>query len=395
MPPPLIKKIRAIRRRLLWLEFCRKFLVLLKWGGLLLLVFLVVSRLFPLPVGLQEAGRWVAAGGGALLLAWSILRPVRLFDAALRTDAQLGLKERLSSALLIRVPRTEPEQAVVRDATEHAARIEPERVFRADLGKDVHWGAAALTAIFLVWWFMPQFDLLARKQREEERKRVQAVAVETKKEAARRLEDLAREIEQTSELRKPAVAGQLQKDLEALARKLEEEKIPPERALANVTRMQDRLAARKAEIEKRLAMPSAVQTKGLGKHMQDIDKALKQGNFRKAAQLLNDLKTEMQGGTLSEQEKKGIQEELKMMAAQMGEDSRLSKALAEASAKMGEGQLNAALADLEDAADSMLDLEAMLKELEALESLEYDLDARNLALAGMPMLCDGCTSGST
>jgi len=129
--------------------------------------------------------------------------------------------------------------------------------------------------------------------------------------------------------------------------------------------------------------------------MQDIDKALKQGNFRKAAQLLNDLKTEMQGGTLSEQEKKGIQEELKMMAAQMGEDSRLSKALAEASAKMGEGQLNAALADLEDAADSMLDLEAMLKELEALESLEYDLDARNLALAGMPMLCDGCTSGST
>ena len=159
--------------------------------------------------------------------------------------------------------------------------------------------------------------------------------------------------------------------------------------------MQDRLAARKAEIEKRLAMPSAVQTKGLGKHTQDIDKALKQGNFRKAAQLLNDLKTEMQGGTLSEQEKKGIQEELKMMAAQMGEDSRLSKALAEASAKMGEGQLNAALADLEDAADSMLDLEAMLKELEALESLEYDLDARNLALAGMPMLCDGCTSGST
>ncbi|HUT24461.1 MAG TPA: hypothetical protein VM492_08985, partial [Sumerlaeia bacterium] len=75
--------------------------------------------------------------------------------------------------------------------------------------------------------------------------------------------------------------------------------------------------------------------------------------------------------------------------------SPLSKALSEASAKMGEGRFNAALADLEDAADAMLDLAMMLKELEALEALEYDLDARNLALAGMPMLCDGCTSGST
>ena len=395
MSPPLIRKIRAIRRRLLWLEFCRKFLVLLKWGGLLLLVFLVVSHLFPLPVGLQEVGRWVAAGGGALLLAWLLLRPVRLFDAALRTDAQLGLKERLSSALLIRVPRTEPEQAVVRDATEHVARIQPGRAFRADLETELRRGLAPLIAIFLVWWFMPQFDLLARKDREKDEKRAQAVVVETNKQAVQQLQDLARKIEEASELRKPAVAAQLQKDLDALAKKLREQKIPSDRAMASVTKMQDRLAARKSEIEKRLAAPSNMQTKGLGKHTQDINRALEQGNYGKAAKLIEEMKEKMQDGSFSEQEKKSLEEELEMMAARLGPDSPLSKALSEASAKMGEGRFNAALADLEDAADAMLDLAMMLKELEALEALEYDLDARNLALAGMPMLCDGCTSGST
>ena len=66
-----------------------------------------------------------AMGAG---LGWCLLSPVRLFGAALRADRELGLKERLSSALAIGEPGTEPERAVLRDAAEQWRRLQHDRI---------------------------------------------------------------------------------------------------------------------------------------------------------------------------------------------------------------------------------------------------------------------------
>lgn len=353
----------------------------------------VASRLFPSPVAVGQVALWIAAAGLALLIGWVAARPIRLFQAAVRADEALGLKERLSTALAIANPSSEPELAVVRDAAEYAARIQPRRVFPMDLAKELRRAAPPAAALALVWLLMPQFDLLARLSGKKPAL-AQAVAVETKKEAARRLEDLATEISQTAELRKPAIAQDLQKNLSALAKKLEDQKIAPEKAMADMAKMQDRIGARREEIEKNLAMANDLQSKGLGEHTRDIGEAMKKGNFTQAAKALDELKKKLQNNSLSEREKAAVQKELKALAAQMGKDSPLAKALGEASDKMADGQMNMALAGMEDAASQMVDMEAMLAELQALGKLEYDMKARQRALAGNK-LCEGCKAGGT
>ena len=393
MSRQLLKKIRALRRRLVWLGFCHKFLRVLKWGGLLVLIFLVVSRLVPLPVGLTLAARCTAAAGLLVLIAWIAARPIRLLDAAVSADEALGLKERLSSALVLKTPQTDAERAVIRDAWDHASGIRPGRVFRGNLYAQTGRGLAPLLLLALVWWLMPQFNLLARKQ-EEQKKLAQAVAVKTQKEAARKLEILAKSIAESDQMRKSEMAGQLAKELDALARKLNEQKIAPERALAEVTRMQDRMEARRAEIEKQLAMPPDLTSKGAGRNTQAMQEALQKGNFKEAAKQLEDLKKKLQQEDLSDQQKQEVQKELQNLAKQLGQNSPLAKALSDATAKMDAGQFNEALANLEDAAGAALDMEALLKELKNLDSLKDDVDARKLALAAKE-LCEGCKSGGT
>ena len=395
MPSRLLKKLRAIRRRLQWIDFCVKFLAVLKWAGLLLLLFLVFSRLFPLPVGLEIASRWAAGVAAAILLAWCLLRPVRLFGAAVRADEQLGLKERLSSALAIGDPKTEPERAVLDDAARHAEAIQPHKAFRLQLRDELQWAVGPLFALALVWALMPQFDLLAREKSEEDNSLVKAVEIETQKEAAKRLEELAEKINKNAASRKPVLANGIEKELNALAKKISEHKITPQKAMAKVSNMKDRINARQMEIEKKLEMPNSMQSKGMGKHTKEIGKALEKGNFDKAAKLLQDLKKKLQDGSLSDREKASLQKEMEMMAKQLGLKSPIGKALSQAAGKMSEGKMNSALADMEMAAGEMLDMQAMLQELQALDSIEVDMDARKLALASKGELCDDCKAGGT
>ncbi|MCX7048390.1 MAG: hypothetical protein NTX50_23260, partial [Candidatus Sumerlaeota bacterium] len=286
MKTQLLRKLRAIRRRLQWVSLCRKFFVAVKWMAIALLLLLIASRLVPWPIAFEQVALGVAGLSLVFAAGWAIARPIRLFDAAVRTDEVLGLRERLSTALAISHPVTEPEIAVLRDAAEHAAAIHPRGVFRFDASKDMRRAAVPMLALCAVWWLMPQFDLIAMATRKKAA--ATAVAIETKKEAAKKLEDLADKIKQTAELRKPAIAEDMQKNLNALAKKLEEQKIEPEKAMASVAQMQDRIAARKMEIEKNLAMANDMQTKGLGKHTQDIAEAMKKGNFAQAAKMMDE-----------------------------------------------------------------------------------------------------------
>ncbi|MCX7048368.1 MAG: hypothetical protein NTX50_23145, partial [Candidatus Sumerlaeota bacterium] len=112
-----------------------------------------------------------------------------------------------------------------------------------------------------------------------------------------------------------------------------------------------------------------------------------------AAKMMDELKKNLQNNSVSDQEKAAIQKELKMLAGQLGPETPAGKALAKACENMSAGQFNSALANLEEGGAALLDMEAMLQELKALDSLQYDMDARKLALCGKACLCEGCKNG--
>lgn len=358
-----------------------------------LAIFVIISRLieneemlFSVTLLLQILP-WVGGAAGLWLLTWGWLRRVRLFDAALRADETLGLKERLSSALQIRNPTNEPELAVLEDAARAAQAIRPRRAFRMQLQKEMWWALGPTAVLAVAWFFLPPMDLLAKH---EEQGHDHAVEIEARQETARRLQELANEISEATELRKPAMVEQVERELKSLAKQITDAKLSNEQAMAKMANMKDKLNVRRKELEKRLAMPGNLQAGGQGKFTRDAAKAIKQGNFAKAAKLLEELKDKLQRGALSKEERASVQRELKMLAGKLDEGSPLAAALAKAGQELEAGNFNVALAELESSIDELENLEFMLAELELLESLDYDLDARNLALNGKPGICEEC-----
>lgn len=396
MHKQLTRIIRAVRRRLLWLSFCRLFLSVFGWTMIALCLYVIATRLLPGLWPLARIAPWAAALGGLWLIAGLWVRRVGLFDAAVHADQTLGIKERLSTALTLGEPDGEPEQAVLEDALAWARRIRPGQAFSADLTRETRLALVPILVLALVWWLMPQYDLMARQ---EEGKKQAAVAMQTRKQAASQLEQLAKDINSPGKITKPASVERIERELNMLARNLAEQKITQQQAMARMEKLKDRMRQRRADLEKQLAKPNNLNTKGAGKFTRDIQKAVKRGDFDKAASLMDKLAEKIKRGELSEADKAAMQKELKMMAEKLGMDTPLGDALNKACDKMGNGQFNEALADMEMSADQLRDLQAMLAELKTLESLDYDMDARNLAKAckmckacDNPSSCTGCAA---
>ena len=388
MAPQLLKKLRAVRRRLNWIDFCRKTLLAIGWTALALALIVLVSRLVKLPFEIDGVFPWVLAAGGAWLLIWACVGRMKLMQAAIEADQALGLKERLSTALEVAEPRSEAEAAVLGDAVEHAHSIRPARTFPMRLGRQVNWALAPTAAFALIWFLMPQFDLLAKTDEDEQAK--QAVAVKVRKEASKALEEMAEKLNETKETAKPKVAEHVDRKIDKLAKQLREGQITREQAAARVDKLAEKLESRRSELAKKLEKAASMDSKGAGRFSAPIQKAMQKGDFAQAAKALQELKKKLQSGQLSEQERKALERELKALSMKMGQKSELSKCLAGAAQMMSEGQFNSALAGLEDAASSLLDMEALLKELEALDKISYDMDGRKAALCSKPGNCGKC-----
>src|SRR5690606_22530268 len=104
-------------------------------GLVLALGYLVAFRLIEIP--------WhpfaVAAGlvGASVLVAgvWTYIRRVTLYQAAMAADENLGLRERLSSALMLKDYRDDlgAAEALQHDALKFARAIQPRKDFKIKL----------------------------------------------------------------------------------------------------------------------------------------------------------------------------------------------------------------------------------------------------------------------
>lgn len=382
------RKVRGAQWRLHWISLCRRFLVTLAAASLVMALYVLLSRLFPLRVKPLALLPWVGGVAGAWVILWTWLRRYPLLETAVRIDEALGLKERLSTALTIKAPRNEAEAAVIEDAVEHARRIRPAQAFPMNMGRPFGRAFAALAVLVAIWLFMPQYDLLAHaRARNPEQS---PVAVEARKEAVQQLENLAKELGEAGKTDTPQVAQKLDHDLNALARQIKDEKLTGEQAAAKMEKLGEKINQRRDEIEKMMEKAASLQTRGEGRSTSPIAKALQKGEFAKAAKALDDLKKELQSNKLTPEQQQAVAKELQQMAGQMGKDSPLGEALSQAAQKMEEGQMNGAMSKLEECETQMKDLEGMLAEMKQLDGLKEDMEAHKMALTGQMVPCENC-----
>jgi hypothetical protein len=149
--------------------------VFLAWLSLGLLVaaglwavVIVAVRLLALPIPLWH-GAWAAALAAAIiaLIGTALARPSAL-RAAIALDSAAGLKERLSTALVVRGMSDPFARAAVRDAEKAAAKVHVPTHIRLRPPTLWPWSAATVLAAVILARFMPSVGLFSREAQAKE-----------------------------------------------------------------------------------------------------------------------------------------------------------------------------------------------------------------------------------
>lgn len=382
MDAELTGYLKRFARRLRW----RDTLAALQYGlpaaALAGLLFQIAGRLWPLPDPL----RWSLAAAGACLLAavgYGLLRPLPLRRAAWRVDVELGLKERLSTALALAAPAASrtaatrprfPDDLVERqglDALETARRIEPRRdlSFRFYRRPVFLAGLLMAAALALVILPNPMEAELARR----------AAIREAAARQAEEIEDVREEIEEAENL-SPEERDELLRQLAELAEQLRANPGDLEEALANLSRLEEALreqadpnaASQRAMLEALAAQLSELAQQERSETASDAEAA---------AEALEQLAERMQ--ELPEGERQELARALAQMAARAGQtgDSSLAAALAALSQAAQSGDAQAAAEASAEAADALAQAEMALADQAALQRALAQLQNSRQSLA--------------
>lgn len=302
-----------------------------------LLVVLVKTRV------LSSDFVWV---GGAIALALPAIGIAigafsRFGDIALAAslDAAGGLHSRLGSALAFaRLPtRTPMQEAAMEDAIQVIAQARPASA------SPWRWGAFALGAGALALAFaitgpaLFVFELPVASMSGQTLAKIvvpphfKEDKAEVRKDDEKRLEDLAKDLVEETKVASDPKVKQFLEDLNELIRALQEGRISPEEAHARMAELEKAMnqwkqdnAKNAEEVEKKLQEAAAKQQKPHAELTPLID-ALKEKDFKAAAEALEKLAEKMDKKELSEADKKKIAKDIEQLAKALENERQKQK----------------------------------------------------------------------
>ncbi len=380
-----LARLRRLRRRLWWRRAVRSGLLIV--AGVVLGIALVqlLARAFPI-----EAAPWVQAGVAGLgLVAWmidAVRRRPSLVDAARRADEELGMRQRLGTALELAGHETRDplEARQLADARARLNEVDLRHAFRPRLARRplAVAGAGLAMTLLLVAWPNPQDDLL--EQRRASREAAERVAERVEEEA----DQIGEENVENPDPRRE----ELERQLRELARQLREQGEDREATLARIGSVQEELS--------RMADPQAAeQDAGLSQLARAASRAATgdeeanpDGDPEEAAADLEELAA--RADTISQQEAAARADELGR-AAQAGAASqpRAAQALAQAADDLDAAARTGSEEDRRAAAEALERAAEAFREAERDRQLQRDVSraqsalqegARQVARAGQP-----------
>jgi hypothetical protein len=195
----------------------------------------LLARAFPF-----EAARWIQAGVvGLTLLAWlidAVRRRPTLVEAARLADEELGLRQRLGTALeLAEHGASDPLEArQLADARDSLHALDLRRAFRPSLHRRplAVAGIGLVLTLLLVAWPNPQDEVIDQRR----------AARDAAEEVAERVEDLADEIAAENAENPDPRREELERELRELVEQLRDDGADREATLARIGSVQEALA---------------------------------------------------------------------------------------------------------------------------------------------------------
>jgi hypothetical protein len=316
----LKKQVRRARRRIVLQQWVG--LLFPCWGGAFLVALLLVGAGRIWPIGLDAMVAYILIGVAATLGplvagVWTYCVCRGELNAAMEIDRRFGLKERVSSTLTLDTDQLESPAgaALVRDAVDRVKKLDVEGRFALQVRP---W--QPLTALSLATVAVLLVLLVDPAVRDNP---VQAETDAVDPQVKRSTEALKRKLAQQ---RKRAAEEGL-KDLEAPLTKLEQEidklskadSLDKKKALLKINDLADQLEKRRKalggvdQIRKQL---QGLKTSRGGPGDQ-LAKALKSGDFKKAIDEIKKLQERLKDGKLNEKQQQQLAEQMNQMRRKM------------------------------------------------------------------------------
>jgi hypothetical protein len=295
---------------------------------------IVLERLFAIsvawPLSLMLGGLGALVLGAAIaLLKW----PTQL-EVAREVDERAALRETLSTALCVENDDYPWSRAAVAQARDAARRVSMRTTLPPTTPRAWPAPLIAGAVVGVLWLALPQWDLLGylaqaeqAQQREQEIQKAVAQVSEADKAISDALRVMGEQPESGNQTTEPDFNPP--EDPEAIR----------QMAVKKLTSVSDRLAEARKSAEGQMldAMRdsmSRLKRPGEGP-LEDVAKALQQGNFKAASEELSKLLEQMAQDGLSDVEKAELIDQLESMTAQMAELAERQDAMEQALSDMG------------------------------------------------------------
>lgn len=328
-----ILRIAQLRFNLMLLQ--RLWAKCLAAAGLLALAWIAGARALSLVIAPSPvvAGALAAAAALGTMILWLGRRPSRLMVAT-AIDEHLGLKERFSTAVALGDSDDPFAQAACAQA--HAAAREVRLAGQFPLRPSRHWAAAVIlwAAALAAGLWMPDLDLLGHgRKRDQERQQAQQLQ-QAREQVQQAIQPIAVAIKQLND---PALTAQLAQ-LDQLTPIGDPDDLRRQ-AIRKLGDLSDKLQ-KAADANRHDAMKELSEMlKGLRPSPQSLspqlNQALAQGDFEKAARTLRDLERQARNNELSPEQSKVLSGQLADLAAQLNQLAQSQKSLQEQLAKAG------------------------------------------------------------
>lgn len=374
------KQSRIARRRLIAERFLHYLPRTLSVALGVALVGLVLPKLIHLAVDpVVWFSTWLGAGLLVALITNVVLtivgRPTTA-DAAAEIDRRFGLRERLSSALML-APEdrdTELGRALTHDADRKAEKLDVRDRFHWGMQRQL-WLPVIPALIALAMWYVPN------RAAPESQQTATAPSVTQVKNSTQPLMEQIKKKRAEAERQGLTAAVDMFKQLEGELAKLQKEtKLDTKQTLAKLNDIKEQLAERRKELG---------TADSLKKNLQNLEKfedgpaekladALKQGDFDKAEQSLQELLEKMRNGEMSQADMQKLQQQME----------QLEKAMAEAAA--AQEQAKQALQEQIKQAEARGDMQNAAQLQRKLEALQ----AQDSSMAQMQELAEMLSQAS-
>jgi len=398
LPKAFQAKIQAVRIRCGVNQLLRQAgMVLAAAGGIAALAILAERLLAVHVLASWSIGAFTGLAAAAIVILWLLKWPTRM-QASLLLDERLGLSERVSTTLAL---------AQSDDPFAKAARAESLNVvqyanmaghFPIRLSRSWAYGAGTWAAAITMVFLLPQQDLLSfLKDRQEQEKKIQAVqttqtqvrkATEQVKAAVRALGD-------------PNLVADLKK-LDELGKAAEPQEIKRE-AIKALGDLSEKL--KQMQAGSKLAASDALhqmlkQLHGSSNPLsQQLRMALAKGDFGQAANMLTQLQSQLNSGTMPEDRRKELTAQMQDLAKELEKLSEQRKQVEEELSRLGlDKKLATATADqlreaLKKQGLSQEKVDQLMKKVEAGQAAAAQCASLGKALAGAAGGSSGLSAG--